>query len=137
MKALASGILCLLVAAAASAGVVVVADEGAALRIDAAKLAGLTEAAIRHVAPRAAAFTVTIAIDAPQVTLTWARSRGAQGTWETVSGTYTITDPSGVVRESAPIVLPISHSSTLESRLLTMRLTAEAIAARVRAVSGN
>lgn len=156
-KTLASGIICLLLAAAASAGVVVVADDGAALRIDASKLAGMTDAAIRHAAPGAAAFTVTIAIAAPRVWLgTHAvldnqplppnavpphtrrlGGRGALQTSETVSVTYTITDPSGIVHESAPMVLAVSHSSTLESRLTAMRRTAEVIGARVRAISGN
>ncbi|MEK6375605.1 MAG: hypothetical protein AABO58_23245 [Acidobacteriota bacterium] len=157
MKTLATGIICLLITAAASAGVVVVADDGAALRIDAAKLAGMTDAAIRHAAPRAAGFTVSIAIEAPRV---WLGShgindrtplpanavppstrrtggRGALQTSETLSVTYTITDPSGVVRESVPMVLAVAHGSTLESRLTAMRRTADAIAARVRAISGN
>jgi len=157
MKTLVTATLCLLLTAAASAGVVVVADDGAALRIDAAKLAGMADAAIRHAAPRAAAFTVTIAIDAPRV---WVGSlaildntplpasavppstrrvggRGTLQTSETVSVTYTITDPSGVVRESAPMVLGVGHGSTLEARLTAMRRTADFIAGRVRAISGN
>jgi len=158
MKVLAYALASLLIAAAATAGVVVVADDGAALRVDASKLAGMTDAAIRHIAPRAGAFTVTIAIEAPRV---WVAShgildnqplpanavppfsagrvttRGAQQTSESVRVTYTITDPSGVVRESAPMVLGLMHGGTLESRLTAMRLTAEGIAARVRAISGN
>ena len=152
------GMVSLLVAAAATAGVVVVADDGAALRIDAAKLAGLTDAAIRHAAPRAGAFTVAISIEAPRVwvgthyisdnqplpanvvppsSAGWVNNRGVRETSETVRVTYTITDPSGAVRESGPMVLGLIHGGTLESRLTAMRLTAEGIAERVRAISGN
>jgi len=139
MKSVVTGILCLLVAAAATAGVVVVADDGAALRIDAAKLAGMTDAAIRQTAPRAAAFTVTIAIEAPRVRVTSpsVSFRGVRETSESVRVTYTITDPSGAVRESAQMVLGLMHGGTLESRLAAMRKTADVIAGRVRAISGN
>jgi len=154
-RVLVSVVVSLLIATAAAAGVVVAADAGAALRIDAAKLANLTEAAIRHAAPRAAGFTVSIAIDAPRV---WLGShalldngplpatavppstrrnggRGALQTSETVSFTYTITDANGVVRESVPMVLGVGHGSTLEARLAAMRRTADYIASRVAALS--
>jgi hypothetical protein len=150
-------ISCLLIASAAMAGVVVTADAGAALRVDAAKLAGITEGAIRRAAPRAAAFTVSLSIEAPRV---WVGAngigdnaplpenavppsrrtfggRGALQTSETVRVTYTITDPGGVVRESGPMVLEVGHGSTLEARLRAMRRTADALAERVRAISGN
>lgn len=158
MKVLAYALVSLLIAAAATAGVVVSADDGAALRIDAAKLAAMTDAAIRKAAPRAGAFSVTIAIEAPRVWVAargiidsrplpatavppssagWRTERDAQVTSESVMVTYTITDPSGQALESDRFVLGLMHGGTLQSRLTAMRRTADALAARVRALSGN
>jgi len=155
VRALITGVLFLLVAGSALAAVKVTAEDGAKLRVDAAKFAKITDKAIRSAAPKSAV-NISIVIGKPEVWLSthpirvgqplppdvvppkddgWRPERGKMTVFETVRARYTIIDASGAMIESEALVFDVGHGNTLEAQLRAMRTTAAYIASRVAEVT--
>jgi len=122
-----AAILLLFVCAAASASVTVTADDGAALRVDSAKLAKLTESALARAGAQAA--DVSIAIGAPEVVVYSGKVPDVTHVFEIVRVRFTIRGAKGVV-ESEPLMLDVGHDSTLDARFVAIHQLAALNASR-------
>jgi len=132
-----SFLVAFLLAGASFAGVTVTAEDGAKLRIDAAKFVKITESAIRRAAPNAAV-NVSIVIGPPEVstrTFRGSMGRGNSDVVERLRARYTITDANGVMLETRPFLFHLGHGGTLDYQLGEIRDTADYIAWRAAALT--